>query len=245
MKELYEEEVDLRKLSRVGFAGFERNIRRYIDDIGKDYGFVPYFEGFENLVSFRDIGERPEYLDPEISKEFDYVKGRINQHLAKEFGVVPYLQDLQIRVANLPTYEWLYLDENGEMEKKPMGKVFGLYDPNTKEIIIDPVLFKNSEERKRLEKYFEIPTVERVLGEELLHYIQDSLGMIDYNLSRYGGEEARDRIEGAAAEEAEQVFGKTRIYGREKAKYRERGRDFFKGGTPEILGIKKIAKGYF
>ena len=241
---LYTETIDLEK-ARIGFAGFEKDIGRYVDEIGKKHGFVPYFRGMENLVSFRDLGEL-DYVDQEVEDDFADVKEAVTKYLAKEFGVVPYVKDLSVRVARLPTYTWTFLNEDGKIVERPVGKVFGLYDPTTREMVIDPVLLRNSPERRWLEKYFQIPTRKRVMGEELLHHVQDVTKVIDYNERKFDRHTARNRIEGAAAEEADRLFGRTGLYQEEKEDYRRGGRNFFEGGIPEVVvnGVRAPLYGY-
>ncbi len=225
---------------------------RTLEELPKDYGrylgeklgFVPYVGRLRDLVSPEDVKTEPRYLNAKrlLSDYFDSVQENVAWHFADEFGVLPFSEGLEIGVAELPTN---YIVENNEVVG--VEKVFGLYDPSRKRILLDPVLFKelNHPERARLLRYLgELPTAERVLTEEFIHSVQDDLGIIYHHYNKYGPEKARAKIEGAAARESERIVGKTdRIYADYKRQYEDeverkgRRKAFLEGSIPEVMGV--------
>src|SRR3989344_6514327 len=223
---------------------------RTLEDLPKGYGrylggklgFVPYTGRLRDLIGPEDVKTEPRYLNARnlLSDYFDSVQENVAWHFADEFGILPFAEGLEIGIADLPTD---YVVENNEVVG--VNKVFGLYDPSRKRILLDPVLFKelNHPERARLLKYMcELPTVERVLTEEFIHSVQDDLWIIYHHYNRYGPETARGKIEGAAARESERIVGKTdRIYADYKRQYENeverkgRRKAFLEGSIPEVL----------
>ncbi len=225
---------------------FEGNTKGYEDYLGERLGFVPYTERFRDNIDPDNLDPKPRYLNGEdvVPDYFVDVEKKVRDHFAEEFGVLPYVDDLEISVAKLPTHYWIFVDENGELVERPVSKVFGMYDPENRRIILDPVLFDeyNDPEKAELFKYMEIPTAERVLGEEFIHYIQDNLGIL-YHHYMHNSQEAQARIEGSAAGEADRVFGRTGVYTEFKRQYEDevsrKGRRaaFLEGSIPDLMGM--------
>lgn len=163
----------------------------------------------------------PRYLDvPEsVYGSLNRAADRVVGYLTGLLGKPPYLGDLKVRIARLPAY--VYQTAEGGVEH--VSKVFGLYDPNKGEAIIDPVLYadRDDPERNFLENAgIEIPTAERVAAEEITHHVQSGQGIIDRLVERYG-REARGYIEGAAASISDRLFGETPIYDGWKRRFRD------------------------
>ena len=170
--------------------------------------------------SYRIDGEtgivEPIYLDND-ERLRDYttpVLEEIREYFKEKMGIeVDYFGDVKIRFAKLP--------QGKSVDGAGIEKIFGFYDPETNVIYVDEILDpeNQSEEKQFLEQYMDLPSLERVLGEEFIHYIQKKTGSIA-EISRKYGDTARDYIEGSAASIADDIFGETNIYGREKASYR-------------------------
>lgn len=83
-------------------------------------------------------------------------------------------------------------------------KVFGYYNPETNEAVIDPLLLKDTEFSKLMKKYgLEIrqPSLREVLTEELiLHPLQKDAGLLDRSEKYKYGKEAVEGLTGALKE---------------------------------------------
>lgn len=127
-----------------------------------------------------------------------YLKGELGIYV-KNFGGVSFkIDDLADTCA---------FSEDGEL--KEGIKVLGMYNPETKEITIDKDLYENADRKLVL----------RVLGEEILHYVQDKLGIMESAQRKYGIN-ARGLIEGSASSIADDLFGEINAYPEEKRGYR-------------------------
>ena len=156
----------------------------------KDIITPSYEKGSEGLAA---------YVDDACTKIGRYLKDELKLDI-KNFGGV------QIKVDDLgKTYA--FTDE-GELDEN--SRVLGLYDNGKDEIVIDRELYQSRDRELIL----------RVLGEELLHYVQDKLGIIDTAIEKYGRKH-RQLIEGSAASTADDIFGPINSYTEEKADYRE------------------------
>ena len=157
----------------------------------------------------------------------------IREYFKERMGIeVDYFGDVKIRFAKLAP-------ARKSIDGKAIEKVFGFYDPETNVIYVDEILNpeNQSEEKELLQQYMELPSLERVLGEEFIHYVQKKTGSIK-ELSRKYGDIARDYIEGSAATIADEIFGETKIYGREKSAYRRLVDKY--GERDALLGIPNI-----
>ena len=151
-----------------------------------------------------------------IRKYYKRARQRIGDYFSKKMGRMPYFGDLKIGLAKLPTYFSL-VKEWGKLKMKPVGKVFGMYSPESNTVLVDPVVFKElaDPERRWLRKYMDMPSGENVIGHEMLHCDQENTGILERLYRRYG-EDARGYIEGAVSYVADSVFGESGCYTRLK-----------------------------
>lgn len=151
-----------------------------------------------------------------IRKYYTKAKEKIQDYFSKKMERYPYFGDLKIGLEKLPTYIG-FVKEWGKAKLKPVGKVFGMYSPETNTILIDPVVFEELDDPERgwLEKYFDIPSAENVIGHEMLHSDQENTGILGKLYRKYG-EEARGYIEGAVSYVSDSIFGESGCYTRLK-----------------------------
>lgn len=204
-----------------------------------------YIENYEKYSKCFDDME-PTYLNhPEIlGKYAKPIAKDMREFFGKNIGKAPYQKDLKIAITKLPTtYQvlWkMYTDGKNASIKpvgiKPVGKIFGYFNPDANEIGIDPAVFPelNDPERKYL-KGMEIPDASRTLGEELFHHGQKKTGIMEAYIKKFGPD-ARKYIEGQAAHYSDQKYGSTKIYPEWKDDYRK---------LMDRYGEKKALEGCF
>ncbi len=186
----------------------------------------------ENLHSEPDLMEptanfregSPIYTDhPKLHARYsEPARERLAGYLASLLGKLPDISDLTVGIRKLPTYVDRAV-EGGREVIKSVSKVFGVYNPSTKEAYFDPVLYKElgDPERELLQRRgLKIPTPERVAAEEFAHHIQSKEGYISRFLRKYG-DAARGYIEGAAAAVSDKIFGETTVYSAWKDRFRK------------------------
>jgi len=198
----------------------------YADDIG--YGSNNKIPGQKNTnadklrESYGDSkGEAgPVYtndLSGKLKRAADYTIGKLKDYFEKEIGIEVDESDftgVRISFGDPEQYD----NKNGN----PIGDglILGLYDPETKEIVINRLYSDELELDGPNDSYFKLPSMERVLAEELVHRLQDKYGSID-QASKKLGPKARGYIEGSAASIAEEALGEhTGIYKEWKEDYR-------------------------
>ena len=162
-------------------------------------------------------GRLREYARPVLEKLRDYY--------SKAVGVATnYFGDVKMRFGKLPTTYLVFIDPRTGKEAKrlPIGKVFGQYSPETKEIIIDPVVDKNTgdPERRLLEAYFKIPEARSVIAHELSHHAHDRSGGIRSYMEKFG-RKGIDMIEGIASYITEAIGYNDNAYPVQKRKIRD------------------------
>jgi len=160
-----------------------------------------------------------------LSKYYRSVSGKVKGYLGR-LGLRQDIDDVNVRAENLPTW-YAVLFDRGKVHLRPVGKIFGLYDPSTNTLVVDKTTVPElgdsvtSDERAMLKAYdIGIPSVERVMGEEHIHHAQKKTGAMANYISRMGNK-ARDYLEGAASSVGDKLFGRTGIYQQEKEQYRQ------------------------
>jgi len=168
---------------------------------GDDYRLIPEKPG--RRIINPSYSEGSEALSPYVDK----VSAGIGNYLKEELEIdIENFGEVFVKIGNLgDTYAFT---ADGGLEEGV--KVLGMYNPKAKEITIDKDLYRKGHSRLLL----------RVIGEEVLHYVQDMLGIIKEAENRYG-KNARGLIEGSAASIADDLFGEIDAYPREKEDYRE------------------------
>ena len=151
----------------------------------------------------------------------------IGRYIKDKWNEIPLFEGVEISIEELPTY-CIKIIKKGEEYLIPVAKIFGFYDPETRRMKFDPVIFRElkswkgySLEKTRgfFEKYgINIPKPERVIGEEHLHLHQDNSGIIDRLIRKYG-KKSVDLIEGAASYISDKLFGETDAYRNEKQEF--------------------------
>ncbi len=165
-----------------------------------------------------------------LKRYYTKSKARLYDFFVKNMDRLPYFGRLRIGLAKLPTYIAL-VKEWGRVKLRPIGKVFGLYSPETNTILIDPVVMPELDDPERawLRKYMDIPSGESVLGHEMVHSDQANTGLMDRLYRKYG-QQAREYVEGAASYICDAIFGKSGCYGKLKAWF---------GSLVEKSGLKR------
>lgn len=188
--------------------------------IAEAQGFIGNYEKYGKCFD----GIEPTYMNnPDLLGSYcKPVAKKVRDFYGEKLNVAPYQKDLKVKIGKLPTkYRVLWkINEDGiGTYIFPVGKTFGMLNPQTGEATIDPVVFPElgDPERKYLSG-IRIPTPERVIGEEILHHGQAKLGILDNYIKKFGTK-AKDYIEGQASTYADQLFGKTGVYPSEKAEY--------------------------
>lgn len=195
--------------------------------IAEARGYIDNYEKNRNCFE----GMEPVYLNhPEIlSKYAKPIAKDMREFFGKKIGKAPYQKDLKMKITKLPTtYQVLWKMHTDGMNAylkpaaiRPIGKIFGYFNPDANEIGIDSSVFPelNDPERKYL-KGMEIPDASRTMGEELFHHGQKKTGIMDAYIKKFGPD-ARKYIEGQAAHYSDERYGKTRIYPEWKDDYRK------------------------
>ncbi len=156
-----------------------------------------------------------------LKKAFGYVIDSLRNYFKKELGLEVDESDFTgVRIAFGNPLEY----EKEKRQAAEEGVILGLYDPETNQIVINDI-YKRDLEISRSKGFGEggsigVPSLERVLAEELVHRLQRKYGTLDLSYRRLGKRGGRDRIEGTAATIAEEALGEpTNIYQREKREY--------------------------
>jgi hypothetical protein len=149
-----------------------------------------------------------ELIDRPIKKYYKNVRTKLANYFGKIMERLPYLGNLKVRIAKLPTY---FAFVRGKLA--PIGKIFGLYSPENNTILIDPAVVPEIDdpERSLLKKYIDIPDCEAVLGHEMVHCDQANTGTMERIYKKYGSL-ARQYIEGGAAYISDLIFGQSGCY---------------------------------
>ena len=118
-----------------------------------------------------------------------------------------------------------YVRNKKEKRSADTGLILGLYDPETKEVVINSLYDEDEKigrDKGLTDGYFKPPSLERVLAEELIHHLQNKYGSMTV-ASKELGDRARGYIEGSAASIAEEALKEpTQIYREWKRDYLER-----------------------
>ncbi len=152
---------------------------------------------------------KPVIRDTRLNSYVNGVIGSINNLIGGMYGIVPYYRDAEISVKRQPKFYRFFVDK-GRLIAKKVGEVFGSYNPSSDKIEIDPDVVEGKAP----------VSLRRVLGEELIHYAQKTLGVLKRYNEKFG-ERARDFVEGSAATWADREFGETGVYPREKKLYED------------------------
>ncbi len=173
---------------------------------------------------------RPTFMNESrvLEKYWSRISPELTAYLEKHLGYTPSFRDVEVEVTKLPTFYALGLDGI-----RPVGKVWGAYDPESKKMYLDPSLFDElgDPEQPVLERYGLRGKPSDTFVHELVHSVQDQLGAIHSH--------PHDYIEGVATKVTEDITGnRQKSYPKEKEKVDDLSRYF----TPEELlkGARKI-----
>lgn len=194
----------------------------------------------ENLTENKPIYENhPTLLKKYVGRATKWV----SDYAKEKFGFEPSFRNVRVGIAKLPTMYQRVLEIGRDYIRQrivPVGKVFGSYNPETKEMKIDSVVVPeiNDPERYVLKKAgLKIPSAESVITHESVHSVQDESGAIWNYLRKFRGY-ARDKIEGMAEYVTDRIMGhESPIYAgpkrRIKSDIRQHGeRNVFLGRQP-------------
>lgn len=151
-----------------------------------------------------------------LQRYSDEVLEAVGKYLKEELG---------ISVGNFGKVKVSFGDFGSGYEIKKDGKIarakiFGLYDSIKDEIILDKSLGPDYQEEGEEIDGYNKPSLQRVLAEEYIHFIQNKLGIMKDAKNKLGSK-ARDYLEGSAASIADSIFGETDAYPVEKRKFRD------------------------
>ena len=157
-----------------------------------------------------------------LRKAFRDVTKNLGNYFKEELG-------LEVSEADFTGMEISFGDPHEYQRSKGQasdaGVILGLYDPETNRIIINPIYENDFGKITRGMGFRDggeqtLPSLERVLAEEVVHGLQRKYGILDLAYKRLGRQRGRDHIEGSAATIAEEALGEpTDIYSREKGQY--------------------------
>jgi len=169
------------------------------------------YENYESILK--------KYTKPVVRKLYDWY------HRLE--GAYPYLGNVRMRIVDFPTKFGLFIERTKNTIRfylRPIAQTFGAKLIGTNEELYDVSIFPEigGKKREMLSKYrLKPPNPERVIGEEKFHTLQEREGIIDRYVNKFGWEEARKYIEGAAASISDYLFGETGIYQTWKNKFRD------------------------
>lgn len=181
--------------------------------VAENYGVVPCYHKYKDVIP----EEKITYLNPSD----EYVLGKylkpamraVREYYGKNTDVAPWPKNLKVSIEKLPSY-YILRKEKGSKRAKllPVGKIFGLYEPEKKVIKYDPIIFGelNDPERKYWSKLGisdKIHKPEEVVPHEYLHYGQDRLGVIQRASEKFGPNLGRIYIEGQTTALIEEIRG--------------------------------------
>ena len=169
-----------------------------------------------------NIDNRSQHENPKLKYYVAETLDSIKNYFSELIGAMPVF-DNYVTVRDLPleTQTVRFHDRKGTRTYEiPKGKVFGEYNTDTEQIVLDSSLFDSVKKKYLQDKGFDVPSPERVIGEEAIHHVQNRTGSMHRALREYGSA-ARDYIEGAASSLADYLFGSTDIYQYEKSLFRK------------------------
>lgn len=186
----------------------------------------------ENYNAVKDCfkDNEPTYLNhaDTLKKYISPAVEKVNDFFGKKLGVAPYAKNLKVKMAKLPSKYGVALKKTKDGLKLiyvPIGKIFGMYNPDTEEHFVDPIGFGEFDDPereywKRLGVGDRIPDALPTNGHEYIHHAQNKLGIIQKAVSKLG-DKARSYIEGYASTVSDKLFGKTHVYEPEKVAFEE------------------------
>jgi hypothetical protein len=186
----------------------------------------------ENYDAVKDCfkDNEPTYLNHAntIRKYFSPAAEKVNDFFGKKLGAAPYAKNLKVKVAKLPSQYKRAIKKTRDGLKQyliPVGKIFGLYNPETEEHTVDPICISEMDDPER--KYWEnlgigdrIPDGLPTNGHEYIHHAQNKFGIIKKAEDTLGSR-ARAYIEGYTSTLSDQLFGKTHVYEQEKEAFKQ------------------------
>lgn len=211
-------------------------IKAYLRKLGEKTGIITGYRKLRSLLQDEPL-EEPTYLNHPtvLGKYFRPLGRKIKRYFGESMDFAPYFKKLNISVEPLPTFARRFLEiGRGYIREHivPVGKIFGMYKPETDEIKVDPIVLpeindpKTSAWRNFLKRYGISNDGERVLVHEMTHYVQKVTGAIGRYLKK-AGEYARPYIEGGATDMAEEILGKRQgVYDRETSLFRKLKRNY-------------------
>jgi len=160
-----------------------------------------------------------------LGRYWNDIEPNLKAYMKEALGYTPSFTDVDVEIAKLPTY----VDEGNRL----VGKVHGMYDPETQKMYLDPALFKEFDdpEREVLKKYDLEGKPEEIMVHELVHHVQRNLGSLNTHPRGY--------IEGVATKVTEDITRKRqRTYPKETKEIEDLSKYF----TPEELlkGARKL-----
>lgn len=219
-------------------------VKAYLRKLGEKTGIITGYRKMKSLLQDEPL-EEPTYLNHPtvIGKYFRPLSRKIKRYFGESMDFAPYFKNLNISVEPLPTYARRFLEiGRGYIREHivPVGKIFGMYKPETDEVKIDPIVLpeindpKTSAWRNFLKRYGISNDGESVLAHEMMHYVQKVTGTLD-RYTEKAGSYARAYIEGAATDMSEDMLGKRQgVYSRETGLFRKLRRDY--GRKKAFLG---------
>ena len=135
--------------------------------------------------------------------------------------------DIEVEDADFTGVRVLFGDPKKYREGRGLDEqiILGLYNPARREIVINDIYGDHRLRDLDLENnlnegdHLALPSIERVLTEELVHHLQKKYGTMS-RANKKLGEKARGYLEGSAAKISEDVLGEpTPIYGKWKRDY--------------------------
>jgi hypothetical protein len=213
-----------------------RNLSRSImAEIGSDTGVLPVDNGLG--VDPMEVPNEPHYtgsLSEYLRTSTRNVTDKIKRYFERKDGAVPYLGDVNVSAAKLPTYWGIFLQKTKDGLKavpKIIGKVYGAFDPRTNDVYIDPVTFnRNDPEAKYMIMKHE--GVEKTAAHEFAHVVQKKAG----TLSRH----TRADVEAEAELMAADITGTNpSAYPKERASFNERYSNWITNIGDCARGVKR------
>ncbi len=154
-----------------------------------------------------DVGEHADVAD-KFLESIKSVYAKADKKLSEK-GIKPKLPG-KIRLKELPGkigFDKYLKQEKGKLYifvVPNVQKVFGYYNPETDEAVIDPILLKNTEFSKLMKEYglkMKQPSLKEVLAEEtIVHKLQKDAGALDKSRNYKYGREAIEGLAGALKE---------------------------------------------